>query len=186
MPESTHTTSSESLATLLGKFTQLKSKRLETIRLNKADVAQETRRQKLATLQSKSTHHYEPDSRKSLPQNERILEYTIEECEAWDEKQQRRLNTGIQDQDKLAEASYYKEINNIKVDKEAYLKSCQSDHNSDIVDKKVKEEVSAIVKGSKDRKFNKKRGRTDDEAGNYISEKNRQFNLKLNRQYDKQ
>lgn len=114
------------------------------------------------------------------------MEYTIAECEAWEERRQRSLNTGIQDQDKLAEASYYKEINGLKIDKEAYLRSKENDARMEKVDNKVKQEVSAMIKDSKDRKFNKKRGRTDnnDDAGNYISEKNRQFNLKLNRQYD--
>ncbi|CCG25046.1 hypothetical protein CORT_0G03700 [Candida orthopsilosis Co 90-125] len=183
MAETMISTPTETLSSLLDKFAQLKQKRQEAIKLNKADVAQETRRQKLTSLQAKSSHHHEADSRKSLSDSERVMEYTIEECEAWEERRQRKMNTGIQDQDKLAEASYYKEIKELKVDKEAYLNS-KNDSDVANVDKDVKEEVSAMVKNSKDRKFNKKRGRTDDEAGNYISEKNRQFNLKLNRQYD--
>ena len=179
-------TSTDTLPQLLDEFAKLKSKRLDALKLNKADVAQETRKQKLASIQSKSSHNYEADPRKSLSERKRVMEYTIAECEAWEERRQRSLNTGIQDQDKLAEASYYKEINGLKIDKEAYLRSKENDARMEKVDNKVKQEVSAMIKDSKDRKFNKKRGRTDknDDAGNYISEKNRQFNLKLNRQYD--
>ncbi|KAG5419540.1 hypothetical protein I9W82_003308 [Candida metapsilosis] len=177
------TADSESLSSLLAKFDQLKSKRQDALRLNKADVAQETRRKKLASLQSKS-NHYEADPRKSLSEHERVMEYTIEECDAWEDRRQRRMNTGIQDQDKLAEATYYKEINELKVDKEAYLKFKRGEASEGYIDDNLRDEVSNMVNDSKDRKFNKKRGRSDEDAGNFISEKNRQFNLKLNRQYD--
>ncbi|KAI5970137.1 hypothetical protein CANMA_000748 [Candida margitis] len=184
MPETAVSASPQSLQSLLTKFAQLKSKRSESVKLNKAGVAQETRKQKLTSIQAKSQHRHETDPRKSLSENERAMEYTIEECEAWEQRRQRRLNTGIKDQDKLAEASYYKEIKDLKVDKDAYSKLGKEDTDVGTTDKKVKEEVSTKIKESKDRKFNKKRGRTDDEAGNYISEKNRQFNMKLNRQYN--
>ncbi|KAI5959864.1 uncharacterized protein KGF55_005096 [Candida pseudojiufengensis] len=185
LPETT------TLESLLSRFETLKSKRQETVRLNKLEVSQDIRLQKLNSLQSRGKSiDADQSTRNDLDEKDRLMEYTIEECEKWQEKQQRKANNGIQDQNKLAESSYYKEISAIKIDKEAYRLSKENEikgispNDSPIND--AKDEVSKLMKESKDRKFNKKkRGRdeADENVGNYINEKNRQFNMKLNRQY---
>ncbi|KAI5949371.1 hypothetical protein KGF54_005606 [Candida jiufengensis] len=183
------TTPNTQLDLLLSKFEDLKSKRQETIRLNKLEVSKDLRQQELSYARSNNGSVGSTlDLRDDLSEKEKLMEYTIKECERWHEKQQRKANTGIQDQNKLAESSYYKEINAIEIDKDAYRlqKELQSEGASNVTSKSTKEEMSRLMKESKDRKFNKKkRERLDDDedVGNYINEKNKQFNMKLNRQY---
>ena len=188
---------------LLERFDRLKRKRQETIKLNKIDAAQDSRRRQLVTnsrayqhLPNNNAYNSRADSKKDLTDSERAMEYTIEECEKWDKKQERKANHGIHDQVRLAESSYYKEIEKIPIDIEVYkaqkAELQNESHNAQQLSsaiqplKKVKEEVSQIVKTSKDRKYKKRaRDRLSElqDVDGFINEKNKQFNMKLNRQY---
>ncbi|CAK9442324.1 uncharacterized protein LODBEIA_P60670 [Lodderomyces beijingensis] len=191
-------------SSLLERFERLKAKRRETIKLNKIDVASELRRQKHSGTQadpgSNSDQHHPPDDKHGLSDAQRAMEYTIEECEKWAQRQ-KRAKAGPLDFNKLAEASYYKEIANIKIDKAAYQlqkdgneaeTSGENGSNGESADnynkptREAKRGLSLAVKESRDRKYNKKRrGRQDElqQVDAFINERNKQFNLKLNRQY---
>ncbi|KAI3406583.2 hypothetical protein KGF56_000715 [Candida oxycetoniae] len=201
----TSSSGSSTNANLLAKFKELKCKRLETVKLNKLDVAQENRRQKISPQSKQQSSPQQSSQRQQHASDdiERAMEYTIEECEKWHEKQQKKAHHAIQNQTKLAEASYYKEISNMVIDKETYKAQRErlmkvegnmdrNDEETTIIttiavpSEATKQEVSQIMKESRDRKYIKKKRRRQDELLNvdgFINEKNKQFNMKLNRQF---
>lgn len=112
----------------------------------------------------------ERKSVKTTPSEPRShMDYTIEETENWHKKQ--RVD-GSENVDKLAELTYYKDILAIKVDLQAYKEGKAADPT----------ELSTILAANTERKTKRKRHAKDADADSYINEKNKQFNMKLNRQ----
>ena len=112
----------------------------------------------------------ERKSVKTTPSEPRShMDYTIEETENWHKKQ--RVD-GSENVDKLAELTYYKDILAIKVDLQAYREGKAADPT----------ELTTILAANTERKTKRKRHAKDADADSYINEKNKQFNMKLNRQ----
>ncbi|CAI5760232.1 unnamed protein product [Candida verbasci] len=192
----------------LSRLEKLKAKRLEAKKLNQKALIEDQKRQKLLSIKSKKAEQEglngEFHDSKSEKQSRSVLDYTLEEVEKWNEKQlkitKNNNRDGLVNQDKLAELTYYKELKEFKIDKEAYEKQkldlmnkynvneSELKHIVDLSnnpDAKTKDELSKLLSQFKENKTNKRRYKTDDdlETGGYINEKNKQFNMKLNRQY---
>ncbi|CCE72868.1 Piso0_000469 [Millerozyma farinosa CBS 7064] len=131
----------------------------------------------------------------------RHLTWTLEECENYDKKQhlskKRKVGPGAHSEGQIAAQTYSREIEEVGVDKDAYTRS---KHSVDTGPVNVLDRIDQVGKGdskadvaklqkhiidNKTRKMRKRRSRRDDESqGSYISHKNKDFNLKLKRQYD--
>lgn len=134
-------------------------------------------------------------------ESKRHLAWTLEECENYDKRQQllkkRKVGPGAHSEGQIAAQTYQKEIEEVGVDKDAYAQSKNSVDAGlvSIVDKidhigkgDSKADISKLQKhiiDSNTRRMSKRRTRRHEESqGSYISHKNKDFNLKLSRQYD--
>lgn len=197
----------------LSRFQALKAKRQEAKKLNKREIFQDAKNQRMASIKARQEEinkqnqeagddrHTKQDEK---DQSEKNLEYTIEETEKWQAKQKKKNNNhrdGTQNLDILAETTYIKEISDIKIDKEEYnrqKKSLMEKYNVDdesqlksIVDVENKpspqtmSEMVTKLAESNERKMKRKRNKGDEkDVDSFINEKNKQFNMKLNRQYN--
>ncbi|CDR44605.1 CYFA0S15e00496g1_1 [Cyberlindnera fabianii] len=143
-------------------------------------------------------------------ERKKVWDYSIEDNEKWEEKQAlknaNKSNAGFSNYTQLAEQSYKKEISQIEVDKEAYKKEKEKlnkkkenddnddnndnndddDDNNDFSHKPSKNAVNKLLstmKGGDARRM--QRRKNYDDTDNYINTKNKQFNEKLDRHYDK-
>ncbi|KAK6454324.1 Pre-mRNA-splicing factor SYF2 [Scheffersomyces xylosifermentans] len=194
----------ETVAEKLARLKALKQKKKESEILNKKEVIQDLKNQKLKSIQARKDeakiNSAEDGEEVYKPQETKgNREYTIEEAEKWEAKkksigeyQQKR---GYSNLNKLAELSYKKEIGNLEVDKESYEKdkkkqqqrAVQEGANIPVFD--TKHSASAVaslvnnIQESNVRRMKRRRNKDDDEVSGYINDKNRQFNKKLNREY---
>ena len=146
---------------ILERLERLKEERREAQKANKQEALRDAKKGLAGKNESD-----EPTSH---------LDYTIEETEKWDLKQSQRKGRrdGTANMDDLAELTYYKDIQGLKIDKEGYEK--QKGGTPD-----AKTELVNILAANNERKT--KRKRKDADVDSFINEKNRQFNMKLNRQ----
>ncbi|KAG7664057.1 uncharacterized protein J8A68_002435 [[Candida] subhashii] len=122
----------------LSRFQALKAKRQEAKKLNKREIFQDAKNQRMASIKARQEEinkqnqeagddrHTKQDEK---DQSEKNLEYTIEETEKWQAKQKKKNNNhrdGTQNLDILAETTYIKEISDIKIDKEEYNRQKKS------------------------------------------------------------
>ncbi|RLV92884.1 Pre-mRNA-splicing factor SYF2 [Spathaspora sp. JA1] len=182
------------------RFSLLKEKRLLAKELNREALIADRQNQRAASVAAKKEEERklkeaEGDFREKIEdpvdQRTKNLNYTLEECEKWEKKQKKRNEDGTKNMDALAASTYKKEIKGLKIDKEEYKK--QKEENSTgkkIVDainfvpsEESKKGLANRLKESNERKM-KKRRRNEEDEGGFINEKNRQFNMKLNRQYN--
>mmetsp|Transcript_3118 Transcript_3118/g.3495 ORF Transcript_3118/g.3495 Transcript_3118/m.3495 type:complete len:232 (+) Transcript_3118:35-730(+) len=131
-------------------------------------------------------------------------DWSIEDCEKWEKKTKQKGNnkkSGFQNFSKMAEQAYNKELLNLKVDKEAYdQQKNAAEKNKSSSDqlqmpkilpfssKPSAADTNRLVRNieeANNRRMKRRRNKDDeDDVNSYINDKNKQFNLKLNRQYD--
>ncbi|CCH41586.1 hypothetical protein BN7_1127 [Wickerhamomyces ciferrii] len=234
--------SSRPLNERLQKLQQLKKRKHESEKKNRDELFKEHREQ---SLEKGKLNSIKQKQEKAMEELEKIetkesgedwerkkgWDYSIEDHEKWDKKQQLKngniRNGGFSNYSQLAEQSYTKEINNLDINKEEYLKQKEKlkqksiksdeddeDSNSDTIDqvdftnKPSKEAIDRLVGNLKESDTRKLRRRKDygttDTYSKYklyflfvffdtrytnkittVNDKNKQFNEKLNRHYDK-
>lgn len=181
----------QAIATRLDHFKKLKTQKLEAKKQNQKDLQHLAKQHRLASSHlgrnTQDKDHEKDTSPEAIRQ--RHLNYTIEECDIWSEKQKTKSqNASIskyQNFNKLAELSYKKDLSALQVDQEAYKQS--KNLHDDLIGSHVpkSDDVLALVANIETANTRRTASRSNDEStGNYINEKNRQFNMKLNRQYD--
>lgn len=196
----------DSVSKKLEKLKSLKNLKQKAIRLNREERQDDVKKQRAKTyewkMKSKETQGGIDDLDKKdddILDKKENWEYTLEECSNWDRKQkskQRNKYDEYQNQDKLAEFSYKREVDNLKIDKDEYLR--QKGKEKEAVLDGQKEQPLLIAPQTDIKARNKlaerirqnnslsvKRRKTDelDMNGEYINHKNKQFNLKLDRDY---
>ncbi|EER31244.1 predicted protein [Candida tropicalis MYA-3404] len=178
---------------ILSRLESLKAKRKEAQKLNRQELFQYTKNQRIASIKSKkekekeSNHYneYEDDNKESHSKKWHI----------------QKKSDGSANFNDLAESTYYKRIDKLKVDKESYKNQKElllnqqdsgKDKSSSIVDvsnhpdAETKVEVVRFLSDINDKRMKRRRNAKDEEVvDNFINEKNKQFNMKLNRQINK-
>lgn len=177
----------------LAKLNQLKKLRKEAQSQNRLSLYKETKRQRLQSKKAKDEDqeedHGKPE-KDDITQRERNLKYSIEECEAWDSKVKSKKSSGYHNYTELAHKSYNKEIQEIDVDKEEYGRQKLRGESTDkfVSHRPNEADVEALAQGLENSNARRMRMRrvkkNENDVGSYINEKNKQFNLKLNRQYE--
>lgn len=128
-------------------------------------------------------------------ERQRALRYSIEETEAWNDKQKeksKQVNKGFSDYSTLGFRKYKKLISNIIPDLEEYEESqkLQSTRILGFLDyqpskEKVNEMVNDLEKQIQRRKtFSKRKKIKEDEDVTYINDRNYRFNRKIARAFD--
>ncbi|KAG5355011.1 Pre-mRNA-splicing factor SYF2 [Yarrowia sp. B02] len=125
----------------------------------------------------------------------RAWDWTVKETEEWKEKKERKREresqSGVHDMASTAQRAYEKDLAAFKPDLETYEKDKETGlHQTPSFSHKPTPEaldrlVNGLTKGDKQRMKRRKQAGADDQHATYISDKNKQFNEKLNRQYDK-
>ncbi|EMG47648.1 SYF2 Pre-mRNA-splicing factor SYF2 [Candida maltosa Xu316] len=156
----------------LARLELLREKRKEAQKLNRQELFQDAKNQRLASLQERRKQEAKEKFEKD--------EYEKDEIEPKHNKPKRRIN-GSANVDALAESSYYKVLDHLNIDKEEYKK--QKETSIYQPDSKTKSEVVTILSEVKDRRMKRRRNDNDEDVDSFINEKNKQFNMKLNRQY---
>lgn len=203
-----------SVSDRLAKLQQLKRKKQESENLNKQELFKDYKQQKLKYIeykkieQRKLNAELEHEKLNSIEKGEDFerkqnWDWSIEDCEKWEKKIKQKGNnkSGFQNFSKMAEQAYNKELLNLKVDKEAYDQQRnaaeKNKSNSDqlqmpkilpLSSKPSAADTNRLVRNieeANNRRMKRRRNKDDeDDVNSYINDKNRQFNLKLNRQYD--
>lgn len=163
------------------KLAMLKKKRIDASKENRKEVYKE--RRKMTTKLADADNETDLKDEKR-PERARNWDYTIQEDAEWT-KRTTNKNSGSQNMNKLAELTYKKEIEEIKIDKDAYEQSkTDITPNSKLthhVDPEKAEFLAKKIAADNDRRSNRRQNGRED-GGNYINEKNRQFNMKLKRE----
>jgi pre-mRNA-splicing factor SYF2 len=186
------------------KLRELHMKRNEARNRNFEDVKEEDRRNKetpkdIAAAQKRRREAEQllaiEEAKKRGDDYERLqnLNYSVEECDAWDEVQTRRKSKedqGFSDYRQATIRKYEQLTDSIKVDQQKYQKQDKKEldvytlsHTQDDMGR-----VNALVRDLKAQE-QKRRGysrRRQFKEGDvdYINERNRQFNLKIARAFD--
>ncbi|KAG5359565.1 Pre-mRNA-splicing factor SYF2 [Yarrowia sp. C11] len=125
----------------------------------------------------------------------RAWDWTVKETQEWKEKKERKREresqSGVHDMSSTAQRAYEKDLASFKPDLDTYEKEKETGlHQTPSFGHKPTPEaldrlVNGLTKGDKQRMKRRKQAGADDQHATYISDKNKQFNEKLNRQYDK-
>lgn len=112
------------------------------------------------------------------------LDWTAEE---WTKKEpvwQGSTLLGYRNVDELAEATYKKEISKRTADQDKYNKAMQADLSTpSYAAVLAPEDIEALVQGLREATERRQKRRRVGDGGLYMNERNRQFNLKLDREY---
>lgn len=170
---------------LESKFQQrlesLREKIADAKRCNDRDVTEDNKRQRSRNQAYKTANPELQETSTSIERS--ILDYSLKE---WERFEERKPGGGYKNLNDLAYATYKKELNNMKPDKEKYANSKDSKGDLFLVNDDS-EDINRVVKALHESSKNKlKRKRADDDGEAFITEKNRQFNMKLEREYGKQ
>lgn len=203
-----------SVSDRLAKLQQLKRKKQESENLNKQELFKDYKQQKLKSIeykkieQKKLNAELEHEKLDAIEKGEDFerkqnWNWTIEDCEKWEKKTKQKGNnkkSGFQNFNKMAEQAYNKELLNLKVDKETYEQQKNAAERSKSGDKLQMSKILPLsskssaadtnrlvrnIEEANNRRMKRRRNKDDeDDVNSYINDKNKQFNLKLNRQYD--
>lgn len=114
------------------------------------------------------------------------LDWTADEWKRKDQYQEHAKSTGYRNVGELAEATYKKEISKRQVDQDRYEKVMQLNSDASSFDVFLAaEDLEAIAQGLREASERRQKRRKVDDAGLYMNDRNRQFNLKLDREYGK-
>lgn len=152
-----------------------REKKEAAIRANVKAVAEDLKKQRDRAHQREEIEDTEKTEKKKNDS-----EYTLQEWKEWTEKKAnkgKQASGGYKNLEELAHSTYEREVANMEVDKEKYAKLKEGEG---------KEDVDALVRGLEEASERRlKRRRTGTAESNSINEKNRQFNMKLEREQKK-
>jgi pre-mRNA-splicing factor SYF2 len=200
----------------LEKLKQLQKRKAEGSRQNRQELFKEHRQQsigkQLEQLRKRQEKAQEElDSLESKEQGEdshrkKVWDYTIEDNEKWDAKQEMRKsnkkNAGFKNYSQMAEQSYKKEIGMLEVDKEKYKGHKDKEQDNHRPSREAIDTLVDQLTTSDSRRMKRKKRDDVDSYSEYlfvllirlrqfkiltasVNDKNKQFNEKLNRHYDK-
>lgn len=193
----------------------LRAKRIRAEQANKRDLAQDLKNQRLKSLNHKNLEKSLLKAEEQLDkitsveegtetefERKQALAYTIRDVIEWhtNKKAPKPNAGGYNNFVDLAALSYKRDVSTLDVDLSAYKNQKESEaqrltgdaaHSVRILqpntDKAaIDSAVDNLQKGNERRRLQTRKRPEDDGSTHHINEKNRQFNLKLNRQYDKQ
>lgn len=165
----------------------LREKRKLFTKENARDRQEDLRRQKARSLeyrnQAKQTDTDLENANNSEKEIDR-LDWTAEQWETYENSRSKsKKKNGYKSHFDLAHSTYLKEISLKTADKEKYKRAIDSSElRFDIL--LAKDDVDALAESlhqASERKL--KRRRTKEAGGDFITEKNKQFNMKLDREY---
>ncbi|KAF3984974.1 hypothetical protein FT663_05475 [Candidozyma haemuli var. vulneris] len=160
---------------LKDRVASFREKKEAAIRANAKAVAEDLKKQRDRAHQREEIEDTEKTEKKKNDS-----EYTLQEWKEWTEKKAnkgKQASGGYKNLEELAHSTYEREVANMEVDKEKYAKSKEGEG---------KEDVDALVRGLEEASERRlKRRRTGTAESNSINEKNRQFNMKLEREQKK-
>lgn len=191
------------------RLAELRKKKLQSKEDNKKDLAKDFQDQRRKSLKLKELEkaaerdeEYDKDTEKKKDPRSNNLSYTLEECEEWDEKknqrEQAKKRSSGHDYSLLAEQVYNKEVLRFEVDREDYAQqkahgaTKKGTYRSDnyLVQKPSTAKVNALASGIKetskkraDALRKKQEAATKNDDSSFINEKNKQFNMKIAREY---
>ncbi|ODQ68616.1 SYF2-domain-containing protein [Nadsonia fulvescens var. elongata DSM 6958] len=199
----------------VARFKQLQRRKIESLAANKKELHFEYKRNRTDTKAQQAFERKKDEAQFELDRIEaeengedferkRAWDWTVEESEKWDEKmsekkrREKETEDGFKSYGDMAVKAYEKSLKKVDVDLEGYQKQMERMRKNGIdVDdsfsgglssKPTKHAVDKLVdkltEGDKERM---KRRKKDDDNKNvsYINDKNKQFNEKLGRHYDK-
>lgn len=199
----------------LSRLKRLKAKKAESERNNRKDLFDDYKKQKLQSINRKKIEKLKENAEEEVNkldheergedyERQRNLDWSIKDWEEWEKKtgKQRPRQVGFDNWSQLAASSYEKEISKLQVDKDDYNEKKQvlmRKYNitepkdvRNIIDLKSEVKSSDIdklvqnINETNDRRMKRRRDHdSEHDVSSYINEKNKQFNMKLNRQYDK-
>lgn len=112
------------------------------------------------------------------------LDWTAEQWKQRERVSYKVSNQGYKNLGQLAEATYKKELSLRTVDQEKYAKAMQESKDTPSYDLTLApEDIDALAQGLREASERRQKRRKVGEGGLYMNERNRQFNLKLNREY---
>lgn len=154
------------------RLASLRKKKLLCQNANKSDVAR---------AQHKKPEHEPADQEKEIDK----MAWTAAQWEQYEAKLSVNSGSGFKNQSDLAHATYQKEIGAKSADLDKYKAHMESEQRNFGRDVRLTdadiERVTQSLKDASERKL--KRRRRDGAGGDYINEKNRQYNMKLDREY---
>lgn len=167
------------------RLAALRKKKQVAQALNYKDLLEDQKRQKIRSAEYKQKLKESNDE--DVPDEEALdkLEWSVEQWEAWEVKQRKKnIKGGYRNLSDLAHSTYQKEISKYKVDKEKYKR--QRDQEFLFSNRPAGEDIEGVAQALKEASERRQKRRKGDElTGAYITEKNRQFNMKLDREYGK-
>lgn len=194
------------MSALSSRLEALRKKKLESKQENKKDLYKDIQNQRVRSLNLKRNNdeeaiHEAVSNDKGEDARQRNLSYTLEECEDWEskkkEKREAKSRSSTLNYSDLAEQLYLKEVLKMDVDKVDFNKLTLKP-NSKVnltattgnysIHKPSKDKINALSKEIQDtqRKAQERREKNINSGNNstsFINEKNKQFNMKLDRQY---
>lgn len=170
------------------RLAELRRRRIAGKAENKKVAVKERRKDSKAAPQDEDVDATTKEIDDSVSERARNWDYTIDEDAKW-AKRTRQKSSGSQNMNKLAELTYNREIEEMGVNKEEYEASKrlrQSENDAPVassrhLDPEKVEKLAGKVAADSDRRY-KRRRNGGENSGNYINEKNRQFNMKLERE----
>lgn len=173
--------SSDQKQQLQERLAQLKKKRLQATKENRQEVYKERRKKQVKVVTNDDDDTTSDDK---YDERARNWDYTIEEDARWVDRATPK-SLGAQNMNKLAELTYNRETAELSVDKESYeqskANSATEDSSAHYVDPEKARMLAEKVAADTKRRHAKRKNHRED-AGSYINEKNRQFNMKLQRE----
>lgn len=165
------------------RLDRLREKRKKCLAENVVDRAAEVARQRLRSQAYRNQSKAEDHSEKIEDGTEDRLNWTARQWEEYEKSKSRGAKEGYKGHFDLAHATYLKEMTRKNIDKDKYKRAMaggQLLHNVHL-DRADVEELASSLAAASERRL--KRRRTQESGGDYITEKNRQFNMKLDREY---
>lgn len=189
------------------RLEQLKLKRKEALKANENHIKEERSNQRQRSIgikkqsddQSKDQLVDQSEESSPITEKDRILNYTVEQTDKWHDQQKTKKKTS-ENFNELAALTYDKEVENITIDKVKYNQEKQKMVNKyqgpdlqkldttlnllqNSTDKESSKQLANSIKQLDQERYQRKRTRRDEDGANYINDKNKQFNKKLDRQY---
>lgn len=168
------------------RLASLREKREKCIIANKADRAAEIKSQKDRSAEYKLSTKLSDEPNDTEEGEEDRLGWTTRQWENYERKRTRTKKSGYKSHFDLAHSTYLKETSRKPVNKEKYQKNAE-ETGSILGVRLAREDVDELAQSLQDTSERRaKRRRTQASGGDFITEKNRQFNMKLDREYGKE
>lgn len=160
--------------------------RQSCIKANAADRASElaAQRERSRMFKAKSSMSDEVSDLPQSEQNDDRVQWTAQRWELYEKSRTRAgSRSGYKGHFDLAHSTYVKEISRLSVDKEKYSKSTGA-KNEPFSVRLAQEDIDKLSKSLQEASERRlKKRRKDASGGDFITEKNRQFNMKLDREF---